>query len=173
MRLVRRKTYRAFPELDHFDDATCDRFMWHVASDRRYKVISRSAMVLAFVIVGSAGLQVVRLVTWKLGLLVLSPAWQSWLLPLEVGLLLACTFLPAAAAMIARDIVLRHFLRRRFVKVRCPTCGYSLLGQRLEYGWIRCPECGRDTSIERLKLCGPEDLIPPDAGAGVNGARCR
>jgi len=172
MRLVRRKTFRAFPELDRFDDATCERYVRRVTDDRRYRIISRSAMVVVFLAVSIAGLQAVGQVTWSLSLMALSPSWQPWVMAVEVALLLFFTFLPAVAALIARDIVLRSFLRRRFIKVRCPTCGYSLLGQRLVHGWIRCPECGDQTTIERLKLCGPEDLIPPGASGGLNEASC-
>lgn len=51
--------------------------------------------------------------------------------------------------------------------VRCPKCGYSLIGQSVDDGAVRCPECGTHATLGVLGLHSAADLDPPEGSDAV------
>ena len=168
MRLItKRKIYRAFPELDRFDDGRCERLI------RRLRTDVASVRII-FAPVGAFG------VTFLLAAALASLTWDACLqvfqslmdkrtgdLWLITFIIMALVLAPALAGLLTRDIVLGRAVHRalaeRLELTRCRGCRYLLMGQRVIDGIIRCPECGRPTTLAELGLHSPEDLIPPDA----------
>ena len=163
MRLVTRKIHRAFAELDRFDDAQCEQYLRRVSNDWCYRLLSIVAVVAVFVVLGTLCLRAIAVIEWEIGMMGLAARRVPILSPLELLLAVLCTLLPAVAALLVRDLILRLFLRRDIGRARCPTCGYSLLGRQVEHGRVRCSECGRHSTLEALGLGGPDELIPPQA----------
>jgi hypothetical protein len=150
MRIPLRKIYRAFPELDRFDDAQCQRFVRQaerLVLSRRVErhVLEIAAGSLAFVVV-----------------LLLGEVWRRLAGgPGSMRLLVLVPMLAAApiiAGLIARDLLLRSAIRARLRSARCPRCEYSLLGLPVEDGAARCPECGESIPLEHYGL-SEEDLL--------------
>jgi DNA-directed RNA polymerase subunit RPC12/RpoP len=144
MRLPYSKVYRAFPELDRFDDATCERYI------RAARAAPRSWRS-----------QVVRPLLWFIGGIAafVASVWVSVSVfgaifslntPRHEALMLAAMLLCAFAApmiflLYVRDMILRRRIAAQLGRTRCPACHYNLLGipihQEPEEGVI-CPECG-------------------------------
>jgi hypothetical protein len=68
-------------------------------------------------------------------------------------------------------------IRRLINKAGCPYCEFSMVGLRVQKGWVQCPECGQRVYIFDMNL-REEDLMtdaerfapPPEVGAGEMGA---
>jgi hypothetical protein len=143
MRLIARKVYRAFPELDRFTDHQCDRFVRAV--NRNY----RGFVLRWFLVIGLSALALIS--TFSFSTWYLYGGNRGWFTYLRLPPLLADVIpiaLPlvfaGAVALLARDIVIRLQIRR-VIKTRgtCLGCGYSLLGIRVSQDrTVTCPECG-------------------------------
>jgi hypothetical protein len=158
------KVYRAFPELDRFDDGQCELFV-HQASRgslrRRavaaaMQVLAASCAFMAWMFAFAVGRAIVS------GLHLRGAAEGIATLGGIVGFVLV----PALAALIARDVWLRRSIRARLVSARCPGCEYSLLGLPVTMGVAVCPECGEQLDLERMGLT-PKDLMATDGVAEV------
>lgn len=155
MRLPVKKVYRAFPELDQFSDAECQRYIQHV---RRRKTIG----CLPFLV----GLAVSPF--WLIVLILLANTLRRP--PGIIVLFVVATSLiwgPAIIGLIARDLALIRAIREQINNARCPECQYSLLGLAVHHGddglpWVRCPECGTKIFLLDLNL-SPGDLIPRES----------
>ncbi|MBY0395864.1 MAG: hypothetical protein K2X91_05250, partial [Thermoleophilia bacterium] len=147
MRLIRRKIWRAIPELDAFDDALCRAFVRVAASSWRARAVRYVSVVL------------IGVVTIALAIM-LSASLHNWrvLSRLDDGprLLLAgipLTFTLAAGfltALLVRDHLLRRRVRQ-LIRDRggCPHCGYRLLGVPVDAELrVVCPECGKPTVVD-------------------------
>ena len=176
MRLPTSKIYRAFSELDGFNDAQCQLLMQRV----RLEMSSRQTMILAVIGVALA----VMLVMWPIMNQILEilkqhnprwamagrDLWRMWVWTLGV-------VLPATVAgFYTRDTFMRKLLVRainvHIERVRCPQCKYILIGQRDHNGSVTCPECGHTTLLHLLGL-EPADLIPPDSALAPLGRELR
>ncbi len=159
------RIYRAFPELDPFSDAQCERFVQRVRATSWYRPSLWSLLaVTSAVSMAGAGIVNVALDD-RLFWLSLNQRWAD---NLQIGSwLLSLLAVPAFAGLITRDLLLRGFLRRaismRLDRVRCRTCRYILIGQVQRDGVIRCPECSTQTTLRDLGITA-DDLIPPQAG---------
>jgi hypothetical protein len=146
MRLPSRRVYRAFPELDRFDDAACQRFA------REAMRMSRGAWAGWIVGTGAvaigAGIGVfvggVLLVRPFIRASRLAPGDWTMLLALAVIVLAISTALLVPLAV--RDWLLRRRIRRHIWSWRC-RCGYLLLGLVPRDGALTCPECGEATAL--------------------------
>lgn len=157
MRLPMSKIWRAFPELDRFDDARCRRY---VNEAKRAHAMGGCLLIL---------LTMFGLVLWMFSTAIsgaimgrldnMRPDWVYVTLgltaygapPLGVGL----------GLLLARDRWLRAAIRDRLNAARCLGCSYSLLGLApLEGGRVVvCPECGReceltDEMLEQMRELG-------------------
>ena len=156
MRIVSRKLYRAFPELDKFSDELCEMYVKRVSSSVLYKAVA----TISFLGAACGSLVVVSFFLSMLNDL-MGSIFEKYF-PVPVILMLFFIFvIPCISALLARDFCMQAFLRRQVGRSRCLECGYSLLGQRIKREIIVCPECARSTTLMELGLDGPEDLIPP------------
>lgn len=169
-RIPPNKIYRAFPELDHFSDAQCERFVQRVRVTSQYPQVLAGSLILVVVLsLTAVGLVLGRLAEpWSRFLWAAGRELRlSWLSADDVHLgscLLALAAVPAFSCLLVRDGLLRTYLRRairmRLDRVRCRTCGYVLIGQRHSDGRVRCPECSSAATLRELGVTA-EDLIPP------------
>ncbi|UCD74793.1 MAG: hypothetical protein JSV91_13520 [Phycisphaerales bacterium] len=169
LRIVTRKLYRAFPELDGFDDDQCERLLRQVKSGMSYAPVLGLALLgfgllpfLCSIWLAVAGFQYLTdLLTDKLN--------RYWVdrLAFLAGLIIVLT-IPSVVGLITRDVVMRFHIRRalaaRLKRIQCLGCKYLLLGQRVIDGFVTCPECGIRMTLWQLELSSPEELAPPDAG---------
>jgi hypothetical protein len=158
MRILTRKIYRAFPELDLFSDIQCERLMRRVALNAGARMAVQVTAVIGFV--GAFFLVIVFLLTTE----ILEPT-EKLFTDADVLFFLLCIFLiPALVGALSRDVVLRDRLikaiRLRIDRVRCLDCKYILIGQQAESDAVTCPECGRINRLLELGIA-EEDLIPP------------
>jgi hypothetical protein len=157
MRLVARKIYRAFPELDRFSDEHCELYVRRAYGSWLFQiwagVVCATVFCMMFALCGAV--LVTFVVPQRRGDVAI--VWPASIVIATV--LLAAPFL---TALLARDQLLLDRLRRQVGKARCLRCEYSLLGQRMIDGIITCPECGQRASLADLGLRSPEDLRPSD-----------
>lgn len=160
MRIVTKRLYRAFPQLDRFSDAQCGLLMRRVHLDEAARFVVRAAPVAASV----AALLLVLM--YLAGTRILAPAEKLFRdADILLGLLVSLC-LPALAGLLVRDVLLRRFLinaiRLRIERVRCLSCRYILIGQRADGDAVSCPECGATNLLRALGIT-EADLIPPES----------
>lgn len=140
MRLIRRKLYRAFQELDHFSDAQCEVFLASVTSDSTRKVwmlISRAAAAILVMALWLRGYG------WWRDILLSGSGWTTaWMLVVVLtsgGL----------AWLLVRDLLCRRWIRRALmVRGSCHRCRYSLAGLPIVgLNSVICPECGVEMEV--------------------------
>ena len=147
MRLIRRKLWRAFPELDTIDDELCRAFVRVATASWRAKglrVLVLGRIVLATLAVA---LLAAQLTADAPPARRLNTPVQMALVGTTVTIVLAAGFL---AALVARDWLLRRRVRR---VIRdhggCAHCGYRLLGTPVTDDLrATCPECGNVTVVD-------------------------
>jgi hypothetical protein len=140
LRILSRKTWRAFPELDRFDDDTCNRLIQRVWNQRG----SWSLGVLILISVP------VSLVLWFVIMIVTALVFELSVFPTmsEVLVLMQRGFIggPLIAGFIVRDLWVSKQIRKHIDGVICKECEYSLLGLEINKSsvnaYVLCPECG-------------------------------
>jgi hypothetical protein len=156
MRIPLHKVYRAFPELDRFEDEDCERF---VVQARRVAIEKRIGRhLLEAVAAASVFLLVIAL--GMAGFAVLASLSVSWLV-MDLAVMVfvsAMAGAPIVSAMMVRDAWLRRAIASRLASARCAACDYSLLGLPVNNGVVMCPECGFELALASYGL-RPEDLL--------------
>jgi hypothetical protein len=169
MRLPGSKIWRAFPELDRFNDAQCAAF---VRASRRVGLFW-TVFGWAMNFVGAAaglgiGIGIIWLVTKLAG---------DWLHVQQDSLAIATAIVAivlAAGSSLLSGLMVRDWqLRRRIAwaindRGRCIECRYSLLGLPVDQNLkVICPECGFatevDPSLGELSSDGPQPLFQAKA----------
>jgi len=164
MRLISRKLWRAFHELDAFDDDNCREFMVRARSGTIRKVswfvmqaiMAIAAPVLPFLVVGDIAMRnrigppVNDWVTamglrLQLGLNRVFTGWSTAV----VGVMLILTFMAVAAGwFLTRDGLLWWRVRRLIRRCNlCLACNHSLVGGLVADGAVQCNECGKRTPL--------------------------
>jgi len=155
MRILTKKIYRAYPELDKFDDDVCKRYIKRALRlQNRWKF----GLLLFLVLPISWGLWAVLM--FLTTLLVDSGSFQNLpgLLQDSVIAVLfsGIAWMPLLATLFTRDRWLHRCIRKQLTGVQCPTCGYSLIGLSLledrEHPSVHCPECGHTTALKDMGL---------------------
>jgi hypothetical protein len=140
MRLITRKIWRSYPEMDHLDDETCAAFVRQVKRSTRRQI---PYLVLMSAGVGFGLTWLASTMATQLGWLLapqyghrFNPPVGEWLLKATIVVLLL---------LLVRAVLLRGALRRALKgQCRCLECRYILLGLPVaEIGHVRCPECGK------------------------------
>ena len=165
MRIPKSKIYRAFPELDEFSDAQCERFMQRIEVSGFRKGVPLVAFLIVF---GLSGLLVIILSVSILDAyyyeLIRSGNEFVKVLLILTGMLLFLP-VPPMSGLLARDVLLRRNLElvinEKLERIRCLDCRYVLIGQIPENGKVTCSECGRVHLLSRLGIVA-DDLIPPE-----------
>lgn len=146
MRIPLVKPYRAFPELDRFDEETCERFIRCSRGGIAARAIRAVVIVLSVTLAWFVGFWLMflldRLIRALLGgmhsTLDIGVQWLMIGVVVIAGLFFG---------LFVRDAQLRHGIRgviRR--RGTCLYCGYSLLGMVVPPDLkITCPECGQVT----------------------------
>lgn len=178
MRLLTRRIYRAFPELDRFPDEACERFVRAARRGLAAKVVHASCVLIVSLLAGiGASFAFFRSIRffdrWGDSL-----AFESvWLTLGLIAWMLVLGCIPVLMGLAARD----RLLRRRVGQVlhsrgSCNVCRYSLLG--LPVGddlKVACPECGSVVTVDasmaelaegaggakRFAPAAPNEHIPP------------
>jgi hypothetical protein len=149
MRILTRRIYRAFPELDRYSDERCERF---IKAARRGKW-----RLLAHIIVIGAAFVVSLALTVALFILIASSLERTagrgqaidWALVLPILAAIPLMSIPPLAAFLTRDRLLRR--RVRYVlrtRGTCQACHYSLIGLPVDERFITCPECGMESEVD-------------------------
>lgn len=162
MRLITRRVYRAFPELDRYDDARCVRFV-KAARGSLFRQGARGLILFAVGVAGVVGsIALMGLAERVLPAWVTpfeGPAWRRVLVVIAMALAIAPGLL---AVYLLRDWLLRRrvrwVLRTRGV---CAECWYVLVGLPVGPGnRVTCPECGHETEVDPSL----GELVLDDAG---------
>jgi hypothetical protein len=101
------------------------------------------------------------------------PSMRGW----AVGNLLVGVLIAVAVAVAVRWYLLVRSIKRLINRAGCPFCEFSLVGLRIEHGWVRCPECWQRVSLHEHRL-SEEDILTDEEkrkpikglGAGPMGA---
>ncbi len=152
VRILTRRIYRAFPELDGYSDEQCARFLRAARRGFWRQVFYAIVVFLVFAVILGMGARLAAYLTEHFGtsqrLRGLPDAWFGVL-----NVLVCVPFVAAApvAAFLARDLLLRRRVRRVLRRDGlCPMCRYSLVGLPLDAGdGVVCPECGLRTQVDR------------------------
>lgn len=155
MRLPLSKVYRAFPELDRFDDARCQAYV--TTAIRRHRVLA----VLLYV-----AMVVMPFVAWPV-------IWYNFLRGFSfirffgsdgrvLFELLSGVMCALLLGLVTRDLFLRSIVRKQLNRGICQSCEYQLLGLPVKAGAVTCPECGKRIQLASIGLT-PEDILASKA----------
>lgn len=157
MRLLTTKIYRAYPELDRYDDDVCKRYI------KRAKRIQNAWKGWSLILLSlPIGLVVWFVISWLIAM-VMSGIESQYDLALfdPPNILLLLTFFtgivwfPILLSFLTRDRWLHRCIRKQLTGVQCPACGYSLIGLTIDTPdtpSVHCPECGQVTLLSNLGL---------------------
>lgn len=151
MRLLTRKIYRAFPELDQFDDDTCKRYVKRAKEQEADRgCVLLMIVVFVSVIAWVAGLGGLVFTATKFVIEFVFFQRSSTGFTSDCASLVSTTgiiWFPWFTTLLTRDIWLWNSVRDQIITVRCSMCKYSLMGlpiQRNEnFPYVDCPECGQ------------------------------
>lgn len=147
MRLLTRKLWRAFPELDAFDDERCARFI----GVARRSIRASIARWTVYICIAAAIAYLCALSMLALFDALVSRQGKTWWADLALALVpVPFAIVGFLAGLIARDLLLRRRVRSILsARSRCPGCSYSLLGLPVSDELIvHCPECGHEMRVD-------------------------
>ncbi len=162
------------PELNKYSEKEYERLVWQAKLRRgdAIWVIPCGAGVLAAAAWIAIG--VVFVVSMKAsGTAPTGAALRVW----GAANIFVAILIAVAVATAVRWMLLVRSIRRLINKAGCPFCEFSLVGLRVDHGWVRCPECGERVFLLEHRL-SPDDLLTeqernkplPSLGAGELGA---
>jgi hypothetical protein len=161
-----------FPDLSKYSDEEYEKLVWQ-AKVRRGDAIWVVPLGVGLL---AGGLWILAAVIMQLGIQRMGPTvgpppMLGW------GVIngIVALSIAVAAAGTTRWVLIVRSIRRLVNKAGCPYCEFSLVGLRVQSGWVRCPECGQRVALHEHRLT-EDDLIPeggwyrPIDGAGPRGA---
>jgi len=163
MRFPISKVYRAFPELDRFTDAECERFV-RLARTQNFPafcwwvvvglVVTGFSIVIGFVLTMVISQFVAKSGGSSAGT---KATWIAF-----VGILVSLI----GGAMLG-VITYERWLKRTILSSlrthECAACHYSLLGLPVVDGGITCPECGQRFDLAARGLSAAHVMAPPQS----------
>ena len=154
MRFIASPIYRAFPELDAFDDARCSDYL-----ERACGGSFARAMLGAAAGVCAAGTVFALSLAAVLSMPFLKHAFRSWDENVVLGVLGALMlFAFGLGLLVWRDLLLRLLVLRVLKATpRCQSCDYSTMGLLVSGAFAAtCPECGHGIDLAaHRKHCVP------------------
>jgi hypothetical protein len=161
-----------FSDLRKYTEEEYEKLVWQAKArrgDALWVISGLVGLLAAAAWIGAAVLMQVGIN--KMGPTVMTPS------SIKLGLINAIVAMcvAVAAGMAVRWIMIVRSIRLIVNKAGCPYCEFSLVGLRVQNGWVRCPECGQRIYLHEHKLT-EDDLIPeggwyrPIEGAGPRGA---
>jgi predicted Zn-ribbon and HTH transcriptional regulator len=152
VRVPATKVYRAFPEMDRFTDAECQRLVVHAG--RHARITPEAGCVGRFIAVGALGLGGSLLLGWLISSMVRN---ADDMIP--AGVFVGSLVLGIILSLQYRDRLMGHVLREQIRRTTCPTCNASLLGSHRSADTVRCGGCSAVHTFESLAIQS-EDLGP-------------
>jgi hypothetical protein len=165
MRMPISEIHRAFPELDRFTDAECQRF---IAGAVRHRPVEHVAVALGAVVAALAVACVLIAATAFLGAAPLRVLEQRRGFSYEtaVGVMFAVPALVGGiVGYIIRDCWLGRIIRIQLRGTGCPGCGYSMLGLAAPEGAALCPECGHLFVLADHDMTAADLIVRADAAS--------
>ena len=159
-------------DLSKYTDEEYERLVWQAKArrgDALWVIPTGVGILAAAAWVGVAVL--IQMGFLRMGPTVAAPSMMKFGV-LNAVVALAIAF---AAGSAVRWVMIVRSIRRIVNKAGCPYCEFSLVGLRVQSGWVRCPECGQRVYLHEHRLT-EDDLIPdggwyrPVEGAGPRGA---
>jgi len=146
--LISRKIWRAFPELDQYDDEVCKQYVNHA---RRASNIWKGAVYTLLALFIGFAFWVGVFYFFDTTLDSLDSSLRSRLL--ISFLITGFIWFPLLCAFVVRDAWLRRSIKSHISSIRCDGCGYQLVGLTIEEDdhtkFVLCPECGYRTELNR------------------------
>jgi len=153
MRLISRKIWRAFPELDSYPDDVCRNYVRHA---RRLSNIWKGAAFTLLTLFLSFFVWVVVIFLSMNAVEDIASSARGGFMDF-LGLLLMSLLLtgvlwfPVLCAFLVRDRWLRHSILSQLKTTDCAGCGYQLIGLTIQEAddvkFVICPECGNHTTL--------------------------
>lgn len=154
MRLLTKKIYRAYPELDKFEDEVCVRYIKRakrLQNAWKFWIMMLIALPIAFGIWAGLMFGYGYFRNTYYGLYT-----DSFELVIVLVLMTGIAWIPLLTTLLLRDFWLHRCIRKQLTGVQCPSCGYSLIGLTLltdtNLPSISCPECGSRTVLKDMGL---------------------
>ena len=139
------RLYRAFPELDRFDDDRCRRFVKAARRSRIARALHWSLIAISWVLVADLFFGTFLWAWFKLGPRGDGTGFQGpWTIAYYITAAIISSLSAFCAALLIRDVLLRRRISRVIRdRSRCLKCGYSLLDLPIDAAdLVACPECG-------------------------------
>ena len=155
MRLLSRKIWRAFPELDQFDDETCKRYM-----HRSQALPDSTAGCLAIIFVLAASFTAWVFIEYnaRFALYSVLDTLDIKIGPYSEAFIVLVAFsgyiwFPWVSLLLLRDRWLYKSIRKQLRGALCEECEYSLLGLEIRvdaetWKYVLCPECGAKNGLK-------------------------
>jgi hypothetical protein len=144
MRILTRRIYRAFPELDRYDDERCERFIRAAKRGWWRQALRLVVIYLAFMATGFVtGIPIAFMSEYFDH----HASAHGWILVLVSIPLVG---VPVLVALLTKDALLRRRVRR-ILRTRgvCHGCRYSLIGLPVDTrNFVTCPECGIEGEVD-------------------------
>ncbi len=153
MRLISLKIWRAFPELDQYEDDVCRNYVRHalrlsnIWKGAAFTLLTLFLSFLIWVVVIMLSVDAVEDFSSSarggfklfLGLLMMSLLFTGVI------------WFPVLCAFLVRDRWLRHSILSQLRTTDCSGCGYQLIGLTIQEAdgvkFVTCPECGNHTML--------------------------
>lgn len=155
--LTTKKIWRAFPELDQFDDETCARYIHRIRelqSTWKFWIIHFALLPISLI-----GWLAIMIATSEIFDLSVFPEMSEVLTFMLVGFV----GMPLIVIIFVRDFWLRRHIRRQLGFVACKDCEYNLIGLEIQQSgeceYVLCPECGVQNTLDKVRL-SREDIDP-------------
>ncbi len=172
MRIPLGKVYRAFKELDQFDDQQCE---WYIRRAKWKHIVS---MILVGIVAVGAVLLFIVLALLIEGWLLTSVQNTAFAMSFQSSVMsvvaaLAGVLVPVAIGLVIglmiRDVWLRWAVRKELAQTRCLRCDYQLIGLPVHSGVVRCPECGMDNKLYVQVPAAPQGVTATIVAERVTG----
>jgi hypothetical protein len=180
MRLIARTLYRAFPELDPYDDEQCLRFVKAARGSFLRRALHVSIIILVLLPLFVGAIYIAAMLSDYFDLF--NHGKVGFALILNTLLWMAGTACVLAVPLLSA-YYLRDFLLSRRLKTvlrtrgACPACNYSVVGLAVVTGdtgksFVTCPECGVKVEVDpALAVLTREGVAAVGDAAGVATGR--